>query len=108
MKYVQLKELRDLVVLVSSAAPMGLVQHFAVKTGHLYFVVGGNLSEAFLYFVKLNQPIEGKYIIFNTLSGEIRFSQNVRTDPGTSSIPIVEIVNQNLVPQEIVEMINSL
>lgn len=108
MKYVQLKELRDLVLLVSSAGSMGIVQHFAVKTGHLYFVVGGTLNEAFLYFVKLPQAIEGRYIVYNTISGDIRFSQNVRTDPGTSSLPIVDIVNQNLLPQEILDIANDL
>lgn len=108
MKYIQLKDLKDLAMLVSSAASIGVVQHLPLKEGHLYFIIGGTLSEVFLYFVKLKEKVDGRYIIYNTLSGEVSFSERVRTDPNLNSIPIIEIVNQDLLSKELVEKVNSL
>lgn len=108
MRYIQLKGLRDLAMLVTSAAPIGVVQHLSIKDGHLYFIIAGTLREIFLYFVKLKEEIDGRYIVYNTLSGEISFNQRVRTDPYMNSIPILEIVNQDLLPKELVETVNTL
>jgi len=107
MKYIQLKDLRDLVMLVSTAHT-GMLHHFPLAEGHLYFIVGGTLTETFIYFVKLKQGIDGRFVIYNGLSGEIRFSQTVRTDPNVSSIPIIDIVSQDLLSKELVETVNSL
>ena len=107
MKYIQLKDLRDLVMLVS-AAHTSLLHHFPLKNGHLYFIVGGTLTETFIYFVKLKQGIEGRFVIYNALSGEIRFSPTVRTDPNVSSIPIVDIMSQDLLSKGLVETVNRL
>lgn len=108
MKFIQLKSLKDLATLVFSAATRGVVQHLPLREGHLYFIVGGTLREVFLYFVKLREEIDGRYIIYNTLSGEMGFSPRVRTDPNLNSIPIIEIVNQDLLPKELMETVYNL
>ena len=108
MKFIQLKNLRDLATLVSSTGPIGVVQHLSLREGHLYFVIGGTLREVFLYFVKRREEISGRYIIYNTLSGELEFSQRVRTDPNRSSIPIIEIINQDFLPGELIEKVSNL
>jgi len=107
MKYINLKDLRDLVILVSSAHS-AMLHHLALKEGHLYFVVGGTLTETFIYFVKLRQGIEGRYVLYNTLTGDIRFSPTVRTDPNVSSIPIVDITSQDLLSKELIEKVINL
>ena len=108
MKFIQLKSLRDLATLVSSVGTVGVVQHLPLRQGHLFFIIGGTLSEVFLYFVKLQDDKKGKYIVYNTLSGEMSFSQRVRTDPNLNNIPIIEIVNQDLLSKELVDTVNNI
>jgi len=107
MKYINLKDLKDLVILVSTAHT-AMLHHLPLKEGHLYFVVGGTLTETFIYFVKLKQGIEGRYVLYNPLTGDIRFSPTIRTDPNVQSIPIVDIVNQDLLTEELLETVSSL
>lgn len=108
MKYVQLRELRDLVLLLSSASSIAAIQHLRVRDSHLYFLVGGTLSEAFVYFVKLKEEVGGRYVIYNALTGDIRFSPTVRTDPNVSSIPVVDISSQNILPKELIDNLAEL
>ena len=108
MRFIQLKSLKDLATLVSSAGTVGVVQHLPLREGHLYFIVGGTLSEVFLYFVKLKEEIDGRYILYHTLSGEMGFSQRVRSDPNLNNIPIIDILNQDLLPMELVETVTNL
>jgi hypothetical protein len=48
MKFVQLKSIRDIVMLVASSPASNVVQHMESKGENPYFVIGGTLSEAFL------------------------------------------------------------
>jgi len=107
MKYINLKDLKDLVILVF-AAHTAMLHHLPLKEAHLYFVVGGTLTETFVYFVKLKQGIEGRYVLYNPLTGDIRFSPTIRTDPNVQSIPIVDIVNQDLLTEELLETVSNL
>lgn len=108
MKFVQLRELRDLVMLVASSPPTNVIQHMTWENKHLYFVVGGTLSQVFLYFIKLDEPIEGKFIIYNSYSGEMGVSEKVNNDPNMNTFPIIEIKNQDLLPEDVLEKVSKL
>ena len=108
MKFVQLDSLRDLVMLIASSPTMNVIQHLQSVDMHLYFIVGGTLSEIFLYFVKEEEAIEGSFVIYSTYTGEITFSDKLRMDPNLNSIPVVEIKNQDLLPEELLTRVGSL
>jgi hypothetical protein len=108
MKFVQLKSLRDLVMLVASSPTMNVIQHLNNGESHLYFIIGGTLSEIFLYFVKQESAIEGGFITYNTYTGEIGSSDKLMREPNLNSFPVVEIENQDLLPEELLTMVNSL
>lgn len=108
MKFVQLKSLRDLVMLVASSPTMNVIQHLQSKGTHLYFIIGGTLREIFLYFVKEETAFDGSFVIYNTYTGEISFSERLRTEPNMTSIPVVEIENQDLLPEELLTRVGSL
>ena len=108
MKFVHLKALRDLVMLVASSSTMNVIQHLQNEDDHLYFIIGGTLSEIFLYFVKLDDAVEGGFITYNTYTGEINFSDRLIHEPNQNSFPVVEIENQNLLPEELLSRVNSL
>jgi len=95
MKYVQLQSLRDLVMLVASSSTMNVVQH--LQSG-----------EAHLYFIKMEEAANGRFVVYNTYTGEISFSDKIRTDPNLTSIPVVEIKNQDLLPEELLTRVGDL
>jgi len=105
MKFVQLSSIRDLVMLIASSPSMNVIQHLSMPNFQLYFIIGGTLSETFLYFVKESTRFNGKFVTYNTYSGEIGFSDKIKVEPNMSSFPIVEIKNQNILTHELLELI---
>jgi len=101
MKLVQLKSLRDLVMLVASSHSMNVIQHVEISGRPLYFIIGGTLSETFLYYVREEKAVQGKFVVYNTFTGEISFSEKMKTEPNLSSIPLVEIERQEIFTEEL-------
>jgi hypothetical protein len=108
MKFVQLKTVRDLVMLVASSPATNVIQHLENGGKHVYFVIGGTLSEVFTYLVKLEEPIKGSFITYNSYKGEIGSSEKIASEPNMNSFPIIEIMNQNLIPEEMLETVAGL
>lgn len=108
MKFVQLKTIRDLVMLVASSPTMNVLQHLQNGSYHLYFIIGGTLSEIFLYFVKEKNSLGGSFITYNTYTGEISSSEKMIREPNINSFPIVEIENQDLLPEDLLKKVNDL
>ena len=108
MKFVQLKSIRDIVMLVASSPASNVVQHMESDAGNLYFVIGGTLSEVFLYFVKTSKPLEGSFITYNSYTGEIGYSDRVLTEPNVSTFPVIEIQSQDLLQAEMLEKVSKL
>jgi len=73
MKFVQLKTVRDLVMLVASSP-----------------------------------ATEGSFITYNSYKGEIGSSEKIASEPNMNSFPIIEIMNQNLIPEEMLETVAGL
>jgi hypothetical protein len=108
MKFVQLRSLRDLIMLVASSQSSGVIQHLVFGSSHLYFLVGGTLHEMFLYCVKEKEPIKGHFITYNSYSGEVGASEKMQHEPNQSSFPVVEIINQDLLPDELLSTLGEL
>lgn len=108
MKFVQLKTMRDLVMLVASSPATNVIQHLENGEKHIYFVIGGTLREVFTYLVKLDEPIEGSFITYNSYKGEIGSSEKIASEPNMNSFPIIEILNQDLIPEEMLETLAGL
>ena len=108
MKFVQLRSLRDLIMLVASSQSSGVIQHLVVEGAHIYFIVGGTLHEMFLYCVKQGDPVKGQFITYNTYSGEVGASEKMQHEPNQSSFPVVEILNQDLLPRELLGTLGEL
>ncbi len=95
-------------MLVASSPTMNVIQHLQNGNFHLYFIIGGTLSEIFLYFVKLEEAIEGTFITYNSYTGEIGSSDKLAHEPNQNSFPLVEIENQDLLPDDLLSKVNSL
>ena len=107
MKLVHLRSFRDLVMLVASSPSMNVVQHFQSGDRHIYFIIGGTLSETFLYYVREEKAVPGKFVIYNTFAGEISFSEKLRAEPNLSSIPIIEIESQEIFTDELLARVGG-
>ncbi|MFP3950802.1 MAG: hypothetical protein ACLFVP_01450 [Candidatus Bathyarchaeia archaeon] len=108
MKYVQLAHLRDLVMLVASSHTTRVIQHMKNGGYHVYFLVAGSLTEMFLYMVKEVEAIKGGFITYNQYTGEIGSSEKPINEPSIESFPVVEIINQDLLPEELLEKMDRL
>jgi hypothetical protein len=108
MKFVQLKDIRDIVMLVASSPSSNVIQHMENEGDHLYFVIGGTLSEVFLYFVKTSEALDGSFITYNSYSGEIGYSEKVMHEPNMNTIPVVEILNQDILTEDVLDKVNRL
>jgi len=108
MKFVQLNSIRDLVMFIASSPSMNVIQHLEKNGNHLYFIIGGTMNEIFLYFVKVPDKLDGSFITYNTYTSEIGTSEKLMREPNLNSIPIVEIINQDLLSDELLKKVNSL
>ena len=108
MKFVQLGTIKDLVMLVASSPSMNVIQHLNNNGEHMYFIIGGTINEIFLYLVKVKEKLEGRFITYHTYTGEIGSSEKLMHEPNLSSFPIVDIINQDLLPDELLSKVNNL
>ena len=94
-------------MLLASSPATNVIQHLE-NSGHIYFVIGGTLSEVFLYLVKQDEPLEGSFITYNSYSGEIGVSEKLSTEPNMNSFPVIEIKKQDLITSETFETLKKL
>jgi len=66
------------------------------------------MNEIFLYFVKVPETLDGNFVTYNTYTSEISTSEKLMREPNLNSIPIVEIINQDLLSDDLLKKINDL
>jgi len=108
LNFVQLKNLRDLLMFVASSPSSGVIQHIEHGGSHVYFIVGGTLRELFIYLVKEAKPLGGGFVTYNSYTGVIGASDNVLHEPNVSSFPVVDIVRQDLIPSDLLSKVDEL
>lgn len=108
MKFVQFGSLRDLVMFTASSPVSKVIQYLTVKNSHVYFLFAGNMTEMFMYLVKLEKAVDGNFITYNSYTGEIGSSERLVTEPSIESFPVVEIINENLLPKDTLEKVSKL
>jgi hypothetical protein len=58
--------------------------------------------------VKEKTPVDGNFITYNTYTGEISSSEKLLHEPNMNSFPLVEILNQDLLPSDLLNKVDSL
>jgi len=102
IKYVQLEKLDDIIKMMSASMRSPPLHHKKVKDGHLYFLPASlALGKAVIYFVKVKEKVEKKYIVLDTLHDKISFSDELSTKPILKHFSIVEVKAQNILPTDI-------
>ncbi len=100
-KTVKLKGLEDLIH-VLSVAQMPLLHHVAVDSRHVYFVPVGMIGDVeIVYYVESHYPLQKRFILYNTFTGEVRLSDYATSDSRIMVVPIVEVERHNLFQEKI-------
>ncbi len=102
VKYVEFSDLDNMIrAMVSSRAP--LLLHIDFDGRHIYFQSQPGFKETIFYYVELPEAIEENFVVYDLMTGNISFSNQLLIDPNRRSIPIVEISKQNIFPKEILD-----
>jgi len=102
IKYVQLEKLDDIIKMMSASMRSPPLHHKKVKDGHIYFLPASlALGKAVIYFVKVKEKVEKKYIVLDTIHDKISFSDELSTKPSLKHFSIVEVKAQNILPTDI-------
>ncbi|RLE60768.1 MAG: hypothetical protein DRJ35_02390 [Thermoprotei archaeon] len=100
-KTVKLKYIEDLIH-VLNVAQLPIVHHVSVDSRHIYFIPVGMLGDiGIIYYIELEKPLSGKFILYNTFTGEIRSSSVWTSDSRYMVVPIVEVEKHNLFAEKI-------
>lgn len=100
-KTVKLKYIEDLIH-VLNVAQLPIVHHVSVDSRHIYFIPIGMLGDiGIIYYIELEKPLSGKFILYNTFTGEIRSSSVWTSDSRYMVVPIVEVEKHNLFAEKI-------
>jgi len=103
LKRIKLKSFEDLVNIVV-ATQMPLVHHIALNERHVYFLPFIGMSDfGILYYFETNEPLKGKYIVYNKLDGKISLSEKIENDARLTFVPIIEVAEQNAFSSKIFE-----
>jgi len=103
VKYVQLEKLEDIVRMMSASVRAPPLHHKEVKNGHIYFLLASlALGKSVIYFVKVKEEVEKKYIVLDTVHDKISFSDELSTKPSLQHFSIVEVTSENILPMEAV------
>lgn len=101
-KYVQLEKLEDIIKMLSASMRSPPLHHKEIKDGHVYFLPASlALGKAVIYFVKIEEKVEKKYIVLDMIHNKISFSDELSTKPSLKHFQIVEVKAQNILPTDV-------
>jgi len=103
LKKIKLRSFEDLVNIVI-ATQIPLVHHIALNEKHVYFLPFVGLGDfGIIYYFETNEPLKGKYIVYNKLDGKITLSSKINSDARLTFVPIIEVAEQNAFSLKIFE-----
>lgn len=101
-KYVQLEKLEDIIKMMSASMRPPPLHHKEIKDGHVYFLPASlALGKAVIYFAKMKEKVEKKYIVLDMVHDKISFSDDLSTKPSLKHFQIVEVKAQNILPTDV-------
>lgn len=94
--FAKFKSLDDLVRFITFS-PSPFIHHIEMKGKHVYFVqLLAFMRSPMIYFVELDERVEGKYLVFNRFRDEVSVSNHFGSDGQTTYIPILDLENTNV------------
>lgn len=102
LKYVELEKIEDIIRMTSTSEQSPPLHHKEVEEGHVYFLPASlALGRAVIYFVKIKEKVDKKYILHDMMEDQVSFSDELSTKPTMKNFQVVEVKEQNLLPKEV-------
>jgi hypothetical protein len=89
LNFAKFKTFEDLVRFVANSQ-IPFIYHTTVKGKTIYFV-HVILLEGMVYYVEQEEPIKGKYVIYNRFRDQVSFTDKLEMDPQKATLPILEV-----------------
>lgn len=100
-KVVKLKYIEDLIH-VLNVSQLPVIHHLSVDSRHVYFITVGMPGDVgIIYYVTREKPLLGKFILYNSFTGEIKTSSVWTSDSRYMVVPVVEVEKHNLFTEKI-------
>jgi len=101
VSHIQLEKLEDIIRMMSASMRAPPLHHKKVKDGHIYFLPASlALGKSIIYFVKVKEEVEKKYIVLDTVHDKVLFSDELSTKPSLRHFSIVEVTSENILPKD--------
>jgi len=99
---VRVRGFEDLVN-VAVATQALIVHRLNFHTKSVFYVPFPAYDSVAIYYCELEGTLRGKYFLYNRFTGEVQVSESYVNDSRFVVIPIVDVVEQELLPKEFVE-----
>ena len=99
---VKVKGVGDLVN-VAVAAQVLLVHRASVHSKSILFVPFPSYDSLAIYYCEAEGAFKGRYFLFNRFTGDVQVSESYVNDSKFVVVPIVDVVEQELLPKEFTE-----
>lgn len=99
---VKVKGLEDLAN-IAMAAQLFLIHRVNIDTKSIYYVPFPSYDAITIYYTEIDNKMIGKYLLFNRFTGEVQISDNYVNDSKHMVIPIVDVIEQEILPKDLIE-----
>lgn len=99
---VKVKSIEDLVN-IAVAAQLFIVHRVNVDASSIFYVPFPAYDAVSIYYCETESEVAGKYLLFNRFTGEVQVSESYVNDSKYVVIPVVEVLEQEILPKELLE-----
>jgi hypothetical protein len=99
---VKVRGVNDLVN-VAVAAQVLLVHRTSIYSKSILYVPFPAYDSLAIYYCEVEETFRGRYFLFNRFTGDVQVSESYVNDSKFVVVPIVDVVEQELLPKELVE-----
>ncbi len=98
---IELDKIDDLIHLIAST-PLQFLDHIELAGKHYYFIVLGGFPgfSHLIYYIARDDPINKKYIIYDSLADTFRFGNELERRGGIICLSIINIKKTNILTVE--------
>lgn len=99
---VKVRGIEDLVN-IAVAAQLFIVHRVNIDSSSIFYVPFPAYDAVSIYYCETEGEVGGKYLLFNRFTGEVQVSESYVNDSKYIVIPIVEVLEQEILPKDLLE-----
>lgn len=99
---VKVRGIEDLIN-VAVATQLFIIHRLNVDAKSIYYVPFPTYDAVAVYYCETESRSKEKYLLFNRFTGEVQMSDSYINDSKYIVIPIIEVLEQGLLPKELLE-----